>query len=72
MAEIQKDTFQVHKETSACMANLERLDSMKTKLQVKYFSEAFSECDENLNNKQIDDIFRSPKKVYKNLMVGVV
>lgn len=34
MAEIQKDIFQVHKETSASMANLERLDSMKTKLQV--------------------------------------
>lgn len=34
MAEIQKDIFQVHKETSACMSNLERLDSMKTKLQV--------------------------------------
>lgn len=34
MGEIQKDIFQVHKETSACMANLEQLDSMKTKLQV--------------------------------------
>lgn len=34
MAEIQKDIFQVHKETSASMSNLERLDSMKTKLQV--------------------------------------
>lgn len=34
MAEIQKDVFQVHKETSACMSNLERLDTMKTKLQV--------------------------------------
>lgn len=37
MAEIQKDIFHVHRETSACMANLERLDSMKTKLQVSYF-----------------------------------
>lgn len=35
MGVIQKDIFQVHKETSAAMANLERLDSMKTKLQVK-------------------------------------
>lgn len=34
MSEIQKDIFQVHKETSASMANLERLDSMKNKLQV--------------------------------------
>lgn len=34
MAEIQKDIFHVHKETSACMANLEKLDSMKTKLQI--------------------------------------
>lgn len=34
MAEIQKDIFQVHKETSASMADLERLDSMKNKLQV--------------------------------------
>lgn len=34
MAEIQKDIFQVHKETSASMSDLERLDSMKTKLQV--------------------------------------
>lgn len=38
MAEIQKDIFHVHKETSACMANLERLDSMKTKLQVSNFA----------------------------------
>lgn len=34
MSEIQKDIFHVHKETNACMANLERLDSMKNKLQV--------------------------------------
>ncbi|XP_031627851.1 conserved oligomeric Golgi complex subunit 7 [Contarinia nasturtii] len=34
MSEIQKDIFQVHQETSASMANLERLDSMKTKLQI--------------------------------------
>lgn len=34
MAEVQKDIFQVHKETGACMSNLERLDCMKTKLQI--------------------------------------
>lgn len=34
MAEVQKSIYQVHKETGACMANLERLDSMKTKLTV--------------------------------------
>lgn len=34
MAEVQKDIFQVHKETGACMANLERLDCIKTKLQI--------------------------------------
>lgn len=32
MAEIQKDIYQVHKETGVCMSNLERLDSMKIKL----------------------------------------
>lgn len=30
---IEKEIFHVHKETNACMANLERLDSMKNKLQ---------------------------------------
>lgn len=34
MAEVQKNIYQVHKETGACMANLERLDSMKTKLTI--------------------------------------
>lgn len=34
MAEVQKNIHQVHRETGACMANLERLDSMKTKLTV--------------------------------------
>lgn len=34
MAEVQKNIYQVHKETGACMANLERLDSMKTKLVI--------------------------------------
>lgn len=34
MAEVQNDISQVHKETGACMANLERLDCLKTKLQV--------------------------------------
>lgn len=34
MAEVQKNIHQVHKETGACMANLERLDSMKTKLTI--------------------------------------
>ena len=33
MAEVQNDISVVHKETGACMANLERLDSLKTKLQ---------------------------------------
>lgn len=34
MAEVQSDISQVHKDTGACMANLERLDGLKTKLQV--------------------------------------
>lgn len=34
MSDIQKDIFQVHKETSACMSDLERLDTLKTKLQI--------------------------------------
>lgn len=34
LAEVQKNIYQVHKETGACMANLERLDSMKTKLTI--------------------------------------
>lgn len=34
MSDIQKDIFHLHKETNACMANLEHLDSMKNKLQV--------------------------------------
>lgn len=35
MAEVQSDISQVHKETGACMANLERLDNLKSKLQVR-------------------------------------
>lgn len=34
MSEVQKSIFQVHKETGSCMANLERLDSLKSKLTV--------------------------------------
>lgn len=34
MSEVQNDITQVQRETGACMEHLERLDSLKTKLQV--------------------------------------
>lgn len=34
MSEVQNEIAHVQRETGVCMANLERLDSLKTKLQV--------------------------------------
>lgn len=81
MSEIQKDIFQVHKETSACMSNLEHLDTLKTKLQVRELQnvKVLSRPSESLfiNVKTLKSPLsstfpRSPKKVFKNRMAGVV